>query len=308
MSGRGIEEILVEEGKKRLKLRAIVDSYMSIQKIRIGAENRLRNVLMNNDEFEPVRLEIMNELTKLRDTEKGLEKLMKKYLKEIEVYNIFLKHIKGLGNVYSAKLLSLNLDITKSFDSWLAYFGLIPHYYLGICKNGHKFMYSRYVDRCPVDILEGNNNSCEINNDNGKKSNMTIKMKKCNAEVIDIQKYEEAPRKKCGIKSFWNSKARALYYLIARQFILIGDRGYYGRLYRKCKEKIMNREDIKDIPYKRKVSMAFRITFKVFLSNFYEAYCDSLGIEPKFGKYYRYLMDKGVWISYKDVLKEETSK
>lgn len=231
---------------KKALLRAIVDTYEDIQKERIRAENRLRSIVKGMDENDPLRIEILKRLTQFKELEGAIEKDALNALKGIPVYEEFLKKVKGIGTIYSIKLLALPLKLGVSLSAWNAYFGLTPHYYVCQCEKGHKFLYSKEVTRCPI--------------------------KGCGALITQLEHIEEAPRRKKGYYSFWNPKARALAYLISRNFVMLGERGFYGRMYRKFKKRILQRKDIEHYPQIRKEAMARRLTFKLFLAHFYQAY------------------------------------
>jgi len=106
------------------------------------------------------------------------------------------------------------------------------------------------------------------------------------AEIVDIGRFRKvaslwkyfglhvvngkAPKKTKGQKIDWNPRCRTLAWKIGEAFIKIGDRGFYGRMYRKFKE-----EDAAKNPNLTKAHLrarAKRKTVKLFLAHLWQAW------------------------------------
>ncbi len=266
--------------------RALADTYISVQKERIRAENRLRNISLQMDEGDELREKILNHLAQLQKIEKSILKDAEEVAQATPVYAEFLSRVKGIGAAYTIKLLSLPLKLGTPLSSWNAYFGLVPAHYLCECEKGHKFMYPKYPTICPVELGE---------------SIGVEERERCGAKIIKAEYIPQAPRLKRGYKPFWNTRARSLYFNIAKQFVMLGDRGFYGRAYRQFKQRILQRQDLQSLPDIRKDAMARRSTFKLFLAHFYEAYHELEDIDYRIPYAFEYLKHDE-FISWQDVI------
>ncbi len=273
-------------GNQELKLiRALADTYMSIQKERVRASNRIESMLKDMDETEVIRQVVMEKIKQLEEIEKAIIKDIRPHLKKIAVYNEFLSRVKGIGEVFTTKLLALPLKPGLNLTSWNAYFGLVPTYYLCECEKGHRFMYPKVPSGCPVEIGDPKNR------------------KKCGANISHTEFKEGAPRRMRGYKPFWNPKARALYFLIAQNFIRVGERGFYGRYFRQVKQRYEQREDLKNAPKIKINAMAMRSTFKLFLSHYYQAFHELAGLPYRLPYQFEYLKHTN-FIDWKDVIRQ----
>lgn len=227
--------------------RALCDTFESIQKERIRASNRLNMIFKGADETEELRIRILSRLEELERVEEGLEKDLKQILKEHPVYMSFLRHIRGVGPLLSIRLLALPLDINKNISSWWAYFGLVPFHYIAKCENSHSLVFPKERGTCPV----------------------------CQAKIVSIEKVNGAPRRRKGLKGFWNRQARKIAYLLGEQFVKISERGYYGRAYRRFKER--QPQDLQAI---QRDARARRLAVKLFLSHLHECMRELNDLEP----------------------------
>ncbi|MEM3426719.1 hypothetical protein [Hydrogenobacter thermophilus] len=253
--------------------RALCDTFEAIQKERIRASNRLQAVFRGVDEREELRIRVLSRLEELEKVEEGLEKDLKQILKEHPVYMSFLRHVKGVGPLLSIRLLALPLDPQRNISSWWAYFGLAPFHYVAKCENGHNLVFPKEKGTCPV----------------------------CQAPIASIEKVNGAPRRKKGHKSFWNTQARKIAYLLGEQFVKISERGYYGRAYRRFK----SRQPL-DLPAIQRDARARRLAVKLFLSHLHECMRELSGLEPI--KPYAFEFLKHVdYISWKEVVNLELS-
>ena len=276
---------MLTTNKPHKTFRALVDTYESIQKQRIGAENRLRNIELGRDESDELRANLLIHLTKLKEIEKAVLKDAEGLAREVPVYREFLSKVKGIGPSYTIKLLGLPLELGKPLSAWNAYFGLVPGYWLCVCEKGHRFMSAKEPLTCSVHI-----------GDSAKDR------QKCGSALTKTEYVSQAPRRRSGYKSFWNPKARSLYFNIAKQFTLLGNKGFYGKMYRKFKERIQSRADLKDLPQIRKDAMAKRSAFKLFLAHYYQAYHELEGLSYRLPYAFEYL-NHSEFISWQEVVK-----
>ncbi|GAB6066054.1 hypothetical protein JCM9492_11460 [Aquifex pyrophilus] len=271
---------------KRKRLKALSDTYESIQDERIRAQNRLRAMLEGKDEPEENRERFYRIILKpLEEMEKEILKEIQKELRGEPVYEAFLKHVKGVGPSLSAKLLSLPLKLSLNLSSWNAYFGLTPIHYRCRCSRGHKFLYPKLTHFCPI---------CERLGEEPK------------GVVIDSIRIDQPPRPTSGYLGFWNPYAKRLYYLTSEQFIKLGHRSFYGQMYRKYKEHYSHRAKSRgeEIPRWRLDRRARRAVFKLFLSHFYEAYHEVEGLQPRKPYAFEYL-NHSEYVSWKEVVEYE---
>ena len=268
-------------------LRALADSYESIQAVRITSENRIRAMEQDFDETEPVRLSILEKLSGLKDIEADFQKDMERHLKELPIWNEFLKHIRGIGPTLAAKLLAFELDPKKNLTAWNAFFGLTPHYWIGICEKGHKRMYAKDPLVCQVRVRE-------------EDSEDRYATTPCNCGIVEKEHITgEAPRRKAGHHSFWNPRARTLTYLISKQFLLGGR--FYKEQYYKFKDR--EKETRPDVSDGRRHNSAMRKTVQLFLAHLYQATNELQGLTPRIPYSFEYLNhSEDSFIHWKEVV------
>lgn len=260
------------------RLRALVDTYMQVQKIRVASNNRINAMFRKQDEYHSFREELLEILMSLEKVEVSLQDKMLIVLHDIDVYTQFLSNIKGLGPVLSAKLLSVPFKFPAKITDWYSYAGLVPFYFKCICKNNHKFLFPK--KDTIVCLICG-----------------TKSMKK-------LEFVNEAPRRITGYKTFWSSYARTTMWLIARSFMLGGK--FYKAVYKHAKEVYSKRHPDKHT--RHITGMALRYAVKLFLSHFHEAahklHNEKYTLPYQFVK----LSSHGDYISYAEVLLFEKNK
>lgn len=271
-------------------LRALADSYESIQSVRIEGENRLRAIAQQADETEPVRINIMQRLADMKKIEHDIQGDMLAHLQELPVWTEFLLHIKGIGMTLGAKLLALELSPERNLTSWTAYFGLTTHYWQGTCEQGHKRSYAK-------DPLV-----CAVKDRKTEGAEMTV----CGCGIVEKEHIEgEAPKRKKGYHSFWNPRARILVYLIGKQFLL-GGRFYKEQYYRFKEREQRNRPDISD---GRRHNSAMRKTVQLFLAHLYQTMHDLEGTKARIPYQFEYLdHSPDSFINWRDVVKYDSAK
>ncbi|MEM4134346.1 MAG: hypothetical protein QXV73_04040 [Candidatus Micrarchaeia archaeon] len=263
--------------------RAFTDSYISVQKVRVASENRVRSIIQGKDENEKHRKRMFESLALLKKNEKEFVKMAKQVLIEEPVYNEFLAHIRGIGETLAMKILSFPLDLEKNVSSWWAMAGLVPVVWKCECEKGHKIL----LHKDPEKHLELR---CYAN----------INSEKCDAPIV---KSEMAPSKlHAGYRAFWNGKLKQLGYIITDEFIKLGI--YYRKAWEKFRDEGLQR-GMKPIHANRH---ARRLTYKLFLSHLHECGCELKGIPYRKPYAFEFLNHKW-FIGYKDVVSiEKTMK
>lgn len=264
-----VKETLFDE-----KLRILVDTYETFQKERIRANNRILMIAKGRDNADEIRGEFLTLLCEMGNIERKIAKDIEAHLKNNPVYADFLKHIKGVGPLLSARLMALPLRLGEHLSSWNAYFGLTPYYWKAVCENGHKILYSKEVGTCRV----------------------------CGGAIVKLEKVEGAPRRVAGYQTFWNPYARKTAFLIGKQFIKLGTRGYYGRVYRNAKQRYSAK-----CPNEKPFlidARAVRSAVKLFIAHFHQAVHDIYGIPVSKPYAFEYLAHED-FISWREVVRIE---
>ena len=288
-----IKKILEKIEEKKRYCRALADTYISLQKLRVASGNRIIAMTQQMDEIEDIRESVLNRIViELKRMENEIGKEAEDILKDIPVYTEFLSKIKGLGPILSLKLLSINWDLTKDLSSWNAYCGLVPHVYKCQCEEGHKILlpYDPNDPKNPKDV------KCYYVIDREKdKTTKQIKLIRCGAPIV---KAEMAPcRKYKGYAFFWNPKARTIMWLIGTSFAKTG--GFYKEIYKKWKQIYV---EIKELKTGHAIEAAKRKAKKLFLAHFYQAYHEIEGLPWRIPYQFEYLQH-GDFIHWTEVVK-----
>lgn len=106
-------------------IRGIIESYYDIQGMRIETENQLRSHGQGVSEQEEVWTK-ENVLNRLKEIEKSIYNHSKSFNEDHDIYNEWLKGVKGIGNVLAAGLISWIGDIERfaTISKLWAYAGL----------------------------------------------------------------------------------------------------------------------------------------------------------------------------------------
>ena len=251
------------------QLKDLVRSYEVLQETRLKAENQLR--ALNGIKASRV----LEKLRELKSIENTLTYEMKKELQKYDEYNLFLSQVHGVGPTLAAKLMVLELDPSKHLSSWNAFFGLVPKYWIMECEDKHKYAHPRNTKECPV----------------------------CGKAPVKFQEVIGAPRKQKGVRMFFSTKSKALYYLIGTQFVKSGK--FYKRFYYQVKTR--KQQQYPDYPAGRLHYQALRSTFKLFLAHYYEVKREVYGLPPEKPYQFEY-MEGHDYISYHQVLAFENGE
>jgi len=269
--------------QKLFYYRALADTYEAIQKLRIACSNRLTAIhKLGLDEEEKLRERTLSSIVdELLEQEKRIIKIVKEILKEIPIYNEFLKKIKGIGPALSLRLLSINWDLNKKLSDWNAYAGLVPYVYKCKCQKGHKLLLPYNPEKRKEEI------KCYVitEREKKKKGGSIIldreKMKRCGAPV---RIGEIAPcRKHSGYKIFWNPKAKKTLWLISTSLAKSGK--FYKIFYEYWREKYLKEK----LSLPHAVARAKRKVAKLFLAHFYEAWHEIEGMSYELPYQFEYL-------------------
>jgi hypothetical protein len=287
-------------------LRALCDSYESVQKMRIAAENRLRAVLQRRDEYDTHRISLLeNHVRDLENVEKGLVKQSETILSSYPIYTKFLSKVKGVGPKTSLRLLSLDLDIHKELSDWYAYFGLTPVYYACTCEGGHKIL-------LPKDP-RSTGATCSMKQKVGEATDevgqVQAQMERCGKPIVDVD--VRPPRRIKGFLHFWNPRAKKLVFLVSDWWLKNANRSFYGQYLLKQKQKAIQRggKYVRDgRPSIVATLYGRRLAFKLFLAHVYQAWRELEGLPSRLPYSFEFLGHDD-FISWQDVLRtEETMK
>lgn len=258
--------------------RAFSDSYISIQKVRVASENRVRSIIQQKDEEEKHRERIFKSLTLLKNNEQELVKVAKELLKNEPVYTEYLSYVKGVGETLAMKILSYPFDLEKNVSSWWALAGLVPNVWKCECEKGHKIL----LPKDPGQHLEV---KCYVNEgSNGDR---------CGARII---KSEIAPPKRyAGYRAFWDTRLKALGFIITDEFIKLG--AYYRKVWEKFREEALAKGKK---PLHANLH-ARRLTYKLFLSHLHHCGCELKGIEYRKPYAFDFLNHKW-FVSWREVV------
>ncbi len=105
------------------ELKFLVEHYYQIQKHRVAMDNQLYQ--LRQAEEDTTTIDYFAD--QLRDTEKDVLKYINRRVKEHDIWNKFLKDIKGIGPALGASLIvTIDVHKTKHVSSLWKYAGLTP--------------------------------------------------------------------------------------------------------------------------------------------------------------------------------------
>jgi len=227
-------------------LSVVVTCYWDIQKTRIGVENRLRTI------DDPI---LHSALGALEDAEKSLKKSITTRNKKQGIWNWWLKDVRGVGEVFSAQLISLihgQVHTPECTEKRDAYFAKKD-------KDEDKRAESYECD-CPILGME-------------RFPNVSSLWKYAGMDVRD----GKAPKRAKGQKITWNPRLRSVCYNIGKSFVMVGKGGVYRAFYDKVKA-----EEVEKHPELTKGHIdarARRKVVKLFLSHLFAKWYEMEGLE-----------------------------
>jgi len=246
---------------KELKLVCI--AYEAIQKIRILTANKIDGTA-DAYHIPKKRVAKLHELfdVKLKEQEKSLIPLLNSYGSIHPVWVEWLSHVKGIGPVLWASMLSIIQDINRfpTISKMYAYFGLSSMYYKCECAEGHKHL----MMHDPIDRKD----LCNVLKDD--------KGHKCNAKFTNVEKVEhKAPHRTAGYIVHWNPTAKTLAWKTANTLFMCGGK-YKTQIFDHYKEKIAASN--KDMPKMHIHNRALRKLAKIFLSHLWTKWRELEGL------------------------------
>ena len=169
-------------------------------------------------------IELVANSNALHGLEKSIDKQISGIISRYEIYNQYLKHIQGIGSMFSANLIAM-LDPIDRFakpSSLTAYAGLTGRHYEAECVNGHKLIYAAVPKAGKCNIM--------MTDDNGKSYGED--RNPCNAEFKELKEVNGAPRRKAGYVLMINSDLKTLMFKICNSFEKQStDKSFYRRVY-----------------------------------------------------------------------------
>jgi hypothetical protein len=223
----------------------LTSTYWDIQKTRVATGNRL-DVLHEVDK---------NILASLKTLEDYIAKEIKKEVHEQAIWNYWLKSVKGVGEIFSAQLISLIYGQVHTSECQVK-----RDAYYSKKDKGEEKRAQTYECDCPVTGME-------------RFPMVSSLWKYAGMHVVD----GKAPKRKKGEKITWNPRFRSVCYNIGKSFVMVGKGGPYRAYYDKVKA-----EDTEKHPDLRKGHLdarARRKTVKLFLSHLFAKWYEMEGLE-----------------------------
>lgn len=205
----------------------------------------------------------------LEGVERRIEKTVQSRINNYDIYTKYLKHIKGIGPMFSANLIAMLSPIERfpKPSSVTAYVGLTGEHYEVECKKGHKTLYSSVPTSCRV----------RITLDNGESFGES--REPCGAEIERITKIKGAMKRKKGYTMMINTNLKTLMFKIGNSFEKQSD-SFYRNLYVQWKNEALARYDPEEKGYKMHARLtAIRKMSHRFLIDLYVNWMYGLGSE-----------------------------
>lgn len=198
-------------------------------------------------------------------TEDGISKSIVPWVSDTGIYKEYLKHIRGIGPILSANLISMINPITNfpKPSMLVSYAGLSGSHYEQECREGHKFMTASPKPSCPVNLNE-----------------TVEEIKPCGAEIVNSQFINAPMKRKKGYHVFINSRLKTTLFKVATSFEKqSADKSQYRALYEAKKAEYLSRDNIKTEKGGKGHArmMALRYIEKRFLVNLHVAWMEGLG-------------------------------
>ena len=199
-------------------------------------------------------------------TENGISKSIVPWVSGTGIYKEYLKHIRGIGPILSANLISMINPITNfpKPSMLVSYAGLSGSHYEQECEEGHKFLSSAPKPFCPVNLTETDSDE----------------MKTCNAKVVKSVFVNLPMKRKKGYHIFVNTRLKTALHKIATSFEKMpSEKSQYRMLYDTKKAEYASRKELQDEKGSKGHirMMAFRYIEKRFLVNLHVVWMEGLG-------------------------------
>jgi len=205
--------------------------------------------------------------TRLLDTEHTFQRKLQSMVSEQPIYNNYLKHIRGIGPVFAANLLTIDISKYDTISKLWADTGYSAVHWESVCTKGHHFMSTSKYNTCPVRALDEE----------------TKKYKVCGAGMEEAVFINAPMKRRHGWVMIQNRKRKMTIWKIVQSFIKQpSDRSWYRRFYDKMKAKELEKAaelEKKDITKGHANNRAIRKVAKRFLANFHIIYRQQLGLK-----------------------------
>lgn len=238
------------------ELRFLVESYYDLQKLRIETGNRLYQ-LLGKDKLQDARyVGLTSTFKQLKQLEKGVSDHIKWQVKELPIWENWLKDVKGIGHILTGGLFAWICG-QQHTDECLKK----REKYFAKKKKGAKKRKERFECKCPIMGI-------------ARFPYVSSLWKYCGLDVVD----GKAPRRAKGQKITWNPRMRTLCWKIGESFVKT--HGFYRDQYEEFREQ----EDTKHPKLSKlhRFNRAKRKTVKLFLSHFFATWYRIEGLEaPK---------------------------
>jgi hypothetical protein len=249
--------ILSDEEKQVQKMNIMssviqADAYDKLLKARIQIENgisaKLREQMISEGVAEELYANISSELRTGHDR---ILKEMQKTVKQIPIYDQWLKHVRGIGPRHATKLIAYTQDIGRfpKVSMYWKYFGLSPVDYCENCKKRYfseEWLAELWINKTYAKqtrmIADDNPNA------DARKTQIMKNIVNSVCHCDNPKPVNRAERKVVGISSVdYNPKCKDLMYLVTSQFVKQGkfyrlvyddakayENAKYGMLYTKA--------------------------------------------------------------------------
>lgn len=269
--------------------RAVIEDYYDIQKMRIEVQGQIRSIEQGKAEGNEAFLR-ENVLPRLKDIEKDIVTLVKRELKDIDIWTEWLEDVKGIGPILAGGLVAWVEDPAKfAYPSSLwKYSGLdvVQTSY----DEGVEEKLQNQLEKLKLEPEE----QAMISKLMARSRNDYESMNKL-SNLLRIYKIDlptgAAPKRKAAQKITWNPTMRTLCWKIGESFVKNKNRSQYGELYAQIREdyekKFPEPIEVVSIHGKKynkytnahKHAMAKRKTVKIFLCHFLNKWKELRGLE-----------------------------
>lgn len=274
-----------EQLKRMLIMKGSIqaDAYDKMVKSRIQVENSIQGKVRDNMISEAVAEELYQNITnELRMSHDRVLKEMQKTVKEIPIYDQWLKHVKGIGPRLATKLIAYTQDIGRfpKVSMYWKWNGLAPVQYCVNCKPIKRYFETEIEKRTWINRthLKQINLIGEDTPDAEEKKKTILKNIENSVCKCGNPQVEDRPeRRVVGIASIdYNPKCKDLMYLLGEQFVRQGK--FYRGAYDHFKEyEVARNSGI--MPQGRIHNRAKRKTVKLFISHFWTKWRELEGLE-----------------------------
>lgn len=232
---------------------------------------RIATAILGEKDFKKIPdgiKDLVSYYRNLLTTEEGVARSVVPWVEKTDIYKEYLKHIQGIGPIFSANLIAMLNPITDfpKPSMVISYAGLSGSHYAQECGNGHKFLTSSPKAYCPVNLTETNNPDIEV----------------CGYDIIKSEFVNRPMKRTKAYHIFMNSRLKTTMFKIASSFEKQStEKSQYRKLYDVRKAIYSSREGIlEEKGGKGHVRMmTMRYIEKRFLINLHVVWMRGLGYD-----------------------------